>query len=102
MNSKRALTLLMVIVFILTACTLPTKSEQPKVDPNAIFTAAAQTVEVQLTQNALLNPTLAPETPVPPTSLPPAITDTPASPGATIPPLLATATLPAQPTAAPT
>jgi len=66
------LTLILVIaMLIVSACNLPrAQSETP--DPNAFLTAAAQTVQVQLTLDALLTPqaTMTPpasETPAPPT-----------------------------------
>ena len=80
MKLPRALTFLIVIILILAACSLPA-SNKPVDNPNFIFTAAAQTVEVQLTQNALLNPTALPATPVPPTDVsPPTATTGPALP----------------------
>ncbi len=44
------------MVIVLAACNLPSASPTAQYSPNAVFTAAAQTVEAQLTQNALLNP----------------------------------------------
>lgn len=69
-------------ILVLGACNLPTKQTSPQNSPDAIFTAAAQTVEARLTQNSLLipaTPILA--SPVPAaTDLPPAtssVTETP-------------------------
>ena len=45
----RNLSILLVIILILAACNLPSKAN-PTQDPNAIFTAAALTVQAQLTQ----------------------------------------------------
>ncbi len=62
--SKRPIVLLLfsIVSLVLTACNLPTRAT-PTEDPNAVFTAAAQTVEAQLTQAAALasptQPTLA-------------------------------------------
>jgi hypothetical protein len=73
-----------------------TPTEQ--INANAIFTAAAQTVEVKLTQNSLSNPTNPPATltPPPPTNQIPMIIDTPtamlALPSQTQPVILAAAT----------
>ena len=49
--------LLLILVSLLTACNTPT-AEQPTstMDPNMIYTAAAQTVQAQFTQNAALTP----------------------------------------------
>jgi hypothetical protein len=80
MKSQRILTFLMAIVLVLSACNLPSSNKPVNSNPNAIFTAAAQTVEVQLTQNVLVNPTVPPPTVAPPTSNAPAATDIPSLP----------------------
>lgn len=67
----------MLALLALPACNLPAMGATPTLDPGAIFTAAAQTVEAQLTQSALINPPTATETPPPPTDTPLAATDTP-------------------------
>ncbi len=66
----------MLALLALTACNLPAAGATPTLDPGAIFTAAAQTVEAQLTQSALINPPTATETPPPPTDTPAAATNT--------------------------
>ena len=67
MTSRRlSLWLFFSIILTLSACNLPRNQASTETSPNAVFTAAAQTVEAQLTQNALL----APATPVPPSPLP--------------------------------
>ncbi len=68
-NAKFFLLLSSLILFVF-ACTLPA-SQQKKNDPNIIFTAAAQTASVQLTESVLNNTT----TQTPPT-LSPALTPT--------------------------
>ncbi len=45
-----------VLLLTLVACNLPATNPPPTADPGMIFTAAAQTVEAQLTQSALLTP----------------------------------------------
>jgi hypothetical protein len=65
-NSGQKLTFFFVtLTLVLSACTLP-QSAPPTNDPNLIFTQAAQTVAVQLTQAALLST----PTPVLPTAAP--------------------------------
>ena len=78
MKTYRLLTMILVFVMALSACNLPSAgpTEQP-LDPNAVFTAAAQTVEVQLTQNSLLMPTKPAATATIP---PPEVTNTPPAP----------------------
>src|SRR5690242_11882507 len=46
----RNLSLLIIIILIIAACNLPSKAN-PTQDPNAVFTAAALTVQAQLTQS---------------------------------------------------
>ena len=70
----RNLLLLILIISILAACNLPSKAN-PTQDPNAVFTAAALTVQAQLTQAApfstlTLPPPAATNTSVPPPTLP--------------------------------
>jgi hypothetical protein len=83
----RNLSILMVIILILAACNLPSNAT-PTEDPNAVFTAAALTVQAQLTQSApFKTPTLPLPAPtntsvsfptLPASPLPPAATATPA------------------------
>ena len=73
----RILTVLLAFILFLNACNFSSATPTQQSDPNAIFTAAAQTVEVQLTQNALVMPTQIPTTAVPPTSPLPQATQTP-------------------------
>lgn len=82
----------MIVLLMLAACNLPAGNVAPTVDPGIIFTAAAQTVEAQLTQSALLVPPTATATPPSPTDTAPAITDTPT----------ATVAIPPTPTYTPT
>jgi hypothetical protein len=95
MKTYRILAVMLAIALAVSACNLP-DSAQPteQTNPNAVFTAAAQTVVAQLTQNALLNPTSAPATVAPPTAAPAPATSTPIP--APLPSLIA------GPTAAPT
>lgn len=77
MKLLRIITTLLAIPLILSACNFSSAKPTEQSDPNAIFTAAAQTVEVQLTQNALLLPTQIPATVAPPTSTLLPVTETP-------------------------
>ena len=62
----RFVSILLVFVFGISACNLPANATQtPTQGPDAVLTAAAQTVEANLTQAAILNP---PTVPVIPTS----------------------------------
>src|SRR5688572_11646178 len=69
MKFHRRLTLITVIGIILSSCSL-LDNPQPENRSNTIFTAAARTVEAQLTQAALLKPTNSPAPSIPPTTLP--------------------------------
>ena len=83
----RNLSVLMIIILVVAACNLPSKA-RPTEDPNAVFTAAALTVQAQLTQSA---PFKTPTLPVP------AATNT------SVPfPTLPASTLPPAPAASPT
>ena len=55
----RTITIILVILLLLTACNLPSgEKEDPISNPEAVLTAAAQTVEAHLTQQpASSNPT---------------------------------------------
>ena len=79
MKAYRVLTLFLAIVLTLSACNLPTANATPTVNANAIFTAAAQTVEVKLTEGAKTTNSTA--TPLPPSNTPapvaPVSSDTP-------------------------
>jgi hypothetical protein len=79
MKIYRILSMIIAMVLLLSACNLPSAQPTEQVNPNAVFTAAAQTVVAQLTQSALLNPTNPPATVAPPTNTPEpaAITNTP-------------------------
>ncbi|MCS6994559.1 MAG: NBR1-Ig-like domain-containing protein [Anaerolineales bacterium] len=77
----RSLLILLAASLGLAACNLPRATPTPA-NPNAFLTAAAQTVEVQLTMNALQTPqaTLtSPPSATPPPPLPPTFTNTPPS-----------------------
>ena len=78
------------LILVLTACGSKTPVE-PTADANAVYTAAAETVQAQLTQQAALNPT-ATNTPLPTNTLAPIPT---LAPVLTQPPAT-------QPTSAPT
>ncbi len=78
MRTYRVLTLFLALALALAACNLPTANETPTINANAVFTAAAQTVVVKLTENAAAIPSA---TLPPPSSTPP-----PAAPVATLPP----------------
>jgi hypothetical protein len=68
----KLITMLAATALIFSACNLPSGQPAPATeDPNAIFTAAAQTVEANLTQSAAVNP---PTVPVLPTNTGPAPT----------------------------
>jgi hypothetical protein len=56
MSFYRTLTFMMIIGVILSGCSL-FDTQQPGNNPNAIFTAAAHTLEAKLTQGVLLEPT---------------------------------------------
>ena len=83
---RNILFLSLVLVFIITACNLPSKAPATE-EPNSIFTQAALTVQAQLTQSASFNtPTLPPAQPTNtlvvlptavPATLPPAASATP-------------------------
>ncbi len=98
MITKRLFIVIISLAIIMTSCNLPSSKPTQQNDPNAVFTAAAQTVVVQLTQNALLNPvTVSPPTVEPPTAQPaataiplPIITDTPFVITATTAPVIPT------------
>jgi hypothetical protein len=77
------ISILTVIILILSACNLPSSAPATEEEPNVVFTAAALTIQAQLTKPAGFNtPTL----PVPPatntlafSTLPPSATPQPAS-----------------------
>jgi hypothetical protein len=83
---RNILFLSLILVFIITACNLPSKAPATE-EPNSIFTQAALTVQAQLTQSASFNtPTLPPAQPTNtlvvlptavPATLPPAASATP-------------------------
>jgi len=75
-RTNKSYVLLAAILMVALACNVPL-SQPPVQDPNAAFTAAAQTVSVHLTQSAQNQPTA---TPVPPSPQ--------ASPVPTLPPTL--------------
>jgi len=85
MTKKAVLSLLALSALLIFACSLPTGASTEEDNPNAIFTAAAETASVQLTQVALDTlgtaqppqpPTLAPTLPQPTSILPTAIPPT--------------------------
>jgi Ig-like domain from next to BRCA1 gene len=77
-TSYRALAVLIIMALALGACNLPNRSATPTLsEAGAIFTAAAQTVQAQLTQVSQPLPTGPGYTPPPGTSAPPVMTPTP-------------------------
>src|SRR5512135_3442428 len=95
MSKTRKMTwgLLLIVSVVLASCNLQSAS-QPTPDVNAIFTAAAQTVQAQISQTAAANPTATMTvtvTPTPTLELPPL---------PTLPPLTAGTLSPNQPTPA--
>jgi len=62
----RFVTLFLLLAGLISACNLPASAAATQPGPNMVFTAAAQTVEAQLTQSALLIE----NTPVPATAIP--------------------------------
>jgi hypothetical protein len=74
--NKRLTLVFLAALVALAACNLPAN---PRKDPNAVYTEAAQTVQAQLTQQALLIPSATPPPPASPTLLPPVATFTPLS-----------------------
>lgn len=81
MKPIRAFTISVIIALLASACNMPANPPPTQSGPNLVFTAAAQTVEAQLTQNALL----VTSTPAPATPLPTA-TDAPLPDSAATPP----------------
>ncbi len=79
--------ILFTLVFVLGACNLPSSSNATN-NAQAVLTAAAQTVEANLTQSELFNPTAIP---MQVTNTPSQVTPTLGSPATSIPPV-ATAT----------
>ena len=77
MKTYRVLSVIIVTALVLSACNLPSAQPTEQANPNAVFTAAAETVVAQLTQSALANPTSQPATVAPPTNTPSAATNTP-------------------------
>lgn len=91
MNRIKLLGMFLLLALALPACNLPSKAP-PTEGADTVLTAAAQTVEANLTQAAILNPpTLPPTSPaatpaptitlaVPTTSIPPSLTPPPTTP----------------------
>ena len=75
-RSLRVFSSFCLAVLFLSACNLP---QAPTVDPNAIKTEAAQTIEAGLTQTALKTPSVTPPPPATLTPLPPSVTPTAAN-----------------------
>jgi hypothetical protein len=81
----RLVSILLIFMMGVSACNLPSNAATPTADADVVLTAAAQTVEANMTQSAILNPptipptstagfptsTLAIATSAPPTSVPP-------------------------------
>lgn len=82
MKFYRMLLLTLIVVIALGACNLPTARPTAQTNPNAVFTAAAETVQVQLTKNALLNPPGLTATIAPPTITPDTVVDVQPTPAA--------------------
>jgi hypothetical protein len=73
-NLSRLLSIILFLTLALSACNLPANTQEPE-GPGAILTAAAQTVEANLTQLAVQN---TPTVSVQPTNTPDLVTATPA------------------------
>ncbi len=89
------LALLVILSLLLSACNLPATRTPGTIDPNLIYTAAAQTVSAQLTQSANEIPATPTAPPIqPPTATQPAVvpTNTPPPPAPTHTPAPPTAT----------
>jgi hypothetical protein len=71
MKAGRFFTLFLSLALVLSACNLPNAQATPTIDPQAVFTQAAETVVAQLTKSAVEQPpTQPPATLVPPTVAP--------------------------------
>jgi len=98
MKTYRLITTIIIFVLVLSACNMPASQPTQQVtNPNAVFTAAAETVVAQLTQNALLVPTNLPAA----TIAPPSSTSTPGITNTPLPVTILSTATPA-PVAAPT
>jgi len=73
MNRIKPINVILLLALALSACNLPTNTPPPE-GANAILTAAAQTVEANLTQSAILNPPTAPPTSTVPAGSTPTLT----------------------------
>jgi hypothetical protein len=102
MKAFKLLLFFLVFLMTLSACNLPVAgtTPPPQNSADAVFTAAAMTVAVQLTQNSLINPTAAPTQSLP--TIAADVSNTPVPAPNNPPPADATQTpIPPLPTAAP-
>lgn len=83
MKAYRNLLIFLIVALVLSACNLPSAQPTEQVNPNAVFTAAAETVVAELTKSAPQNPTSPPATVPPSTNTPEAPTNTPQPAAAT-------------------
>lgn len=112
----RVLSLTFSYIFLMVGCSpRPVRPPEPTIDPQSIYTAAAQTMQAQLTLAAgqaavaeltrLAQVLTSTPTPVPPTSTPlpsPTFTSSPAPPSSTLPPTPLPTSTPLPPTLTPT
>ena len=79
----KALSIIVFLILFIFACTLPSADQEQGRDPNAVFTAAAETASVQLTRAAISSPKTATS---PPVLALPTLTPSPIAPQSTIKP----------------
>jgi len=82
----RFFSLTLFLILVLSACNLPSDTEDEKTGANAALTAAAQTVEANLTQAAILNPPTIPAIPTSTVGIPTSTLAAPTSPPTNPPP----------------
>lgn len=83
-KDARILSILTIIIFVLSACNLPSSAATPTAESNAVFTAAALTVQAQLTKPVSTAPFSTPTLPISvPTNTSVSV---PTLPAATLPP----------------
>ena len=61
-KATRFIPILLALVVVLSACNLPSSNTTPTAEADIVLTAAAQTVEANMTQGAILNPPTIPPT----------------------------------------
>ena len=82
-KDARILSILAIFIFILAACNLPSSASTPTAESNAVFTAAALTVQAQLTQSV---PFSTPTLPLSVATVTSTSVSVPTLPAATLPP----------------